>query len=290
MSRRKSRIWPLAVIALAWCFSFYGMAAVSAAAPVGLLAAASMLASGGVLLLAQRLRRRPGVKWNRKSLPPVAAAAAFYALYFVFASYFAVYVGVAELTAVFSLQSLTCLIGFSLVKELYIRQRTILCVGVISIGAVCVAQLSPFGGPSPVWCALLLGLLLCWTLSVILTLDLMEEYPADFLLGWQNLMGGLIALPIAILDPTGFSVPDGTALLLFLAGACIWGMSMPVLFQELQASDTISSGVVFSAVPICCMLAGKIVLEGAGSGVQILGFCLLCVGVALTYFDIRREN
>ena len=290
MSRHKNCVWPLAVAALAWCFSFYGTAAVSDAGPAGLFAAASMLVSGGELLLSRRLRRRPGVKWNRESLPPAAAAAAFYALYFVCASYFAAYIGVAELTAVFSLQSLTCLIGFSLVKELYIRQRTILCVGIISIGAVCVVQLSPLGVPAPVWGSLLLGLLLCWTLSVILTLDLMAEDPADFILGWQNLMGGEIALPAATLDPAGYSVPDGAALVLFLAGSCLWGAGMPVLFQRLRTSDAISSGIVFSAVPICCMLARSIVFEGASSGLHTLGFCLLCVGVALTYFDIRREN
>lgn len=290
MSNHKNRVWPLAAIGLIWCLSFCGMAAMAGAAPAGLFAAVSMLVSGGELILIRRVRRRPRVGWSRESLPPASASAAFYALYFVLASYLAVQVGAGELAAVFSMQGLTCLIGFSLVKELYIRQRTILCVGITSIGAVCVIRISALGRSAPAWCALLLGLLLCWTLYVILTLDLMAEYPADFVLGWQNLIGGLIALPAAILDPTGFFVPDGAALLVFLAGACLWGAGMPVLFKKLQTSGAISSGVLFSAAPICCMLVWRIMFEGADSRLQMFGFWLLCVGAALTYFDIRREN
>ncbi len=290
MAKRDERVWPLAVLSLIWYLSFCGIAAMAEYGPVGVFAGNSMFLSGGALALVEKFRHRSRVKWKKKSLPPAATATVFYALYVVSASYLAVYSGVVELAAVSSLQSLAFLIGFSLVKELYIRQRTILCVGITSIGAVCAMEIAAPVGSLFLWCVLLLGTLLCWTLYVILTLDLMEAYPVDFILARQNLTGGALALSTAVLDPSGFSIPGGVPVLFFLSGACLWGLGMPLLLKGLQTPDKISSDILFSAVPICCMLACRLVFEGGGSRLQILGLCLLCAGTALAYFDMRGAS
>lgn len=275
----------LVCAALLWLVSSAGVAAVLPYVPAGLAASASMLITGGLCLALRRLGGGGKVRWRREHWPIAAVSGGLYGAYMVLSAYWTALAGLRELTVSFSLQCLTLLIGLSLVKDLYIRPRTVLSVAVTAVGAVCAMELGT-ADSLLLWCLVPLGLLLAWTLWLILTLDLAEEYPLRFTVGWQNVLGGLMALPVAIFDPAGIAVPDGGAALLFAAGACLWSGGLPLLLGRLKGRTPIAGSVVFGAIPVCGLLGWKLVGEGLSSGLHVFGLGLLCVGVVLACLDM----
>lgn len=282
----------LAGAALVWLLNLAGLTLLAEQIPAGLLASASMLISGVLGLAVRRAGSGAGIRWRREHWPVAAVSSGLYAGYMVLAACWASLAGLGELTVAFSLQCLTLLIGLSLVKEQYIRPRTVLSVAVTAIGAVCAMGM---GGRELrlVWYLVPLGLLITWTLWLILTLDLAEEYPAQFVVGWQNVWGGLMALSVAVFDPKGIACPGGGALLLFLGGAVLWSIGLPLLLGRLKGRNTISGSLVFGAMPVCGLLGWKLLGEQLAPGLPMLGLGLLCVGEVLACADMlgtRQEK
>lgn len=286
---RKLGLAALAGAALIWLADLAGVAAMSEYAPAGLLASASMLSSGVLGLAVGRVRSGAGIRWRREHWPVAAVSSGLYAAYMVLAGYWASLAGLRELAVAFSLQCLTLLIGLSLVKDLYIRPRTVLSVAVTAIGAVCAMGVGAEKLPLS-WYLVPLGLLLAWTLWLILTLDLTEEYPVEFTVGWQNVWGGLMALPVAIFDPNGISRPGGRALLLFLGGACLWSGGLPLLLGRLKGRNSIAGSLVFGAIPVCGLLVWELLGERLTEGLAVFGLGLLCVGVVLASVDMPETE
>lgn len=290
---KQTGIAALAAAALIWLLDLAGVAAMAEHAPAGLLAAGTMLISGVLGLAVRKVRARPGLRWRREHWPVAAVSSVLYAGYVVLASYWASLAGLSELAVAFSLQCLTLLIGLSLVKDLYIRPRTVLSVAVTAIGAVCAMGMGTLADSLLLWCLVPLGMLLTWTLWLILTLDLAEEYPSDYTVSWQNVWGGLMALPVAIFDPAGFSAPGCGALLLFVGGACLWSGGLPLLLLRLKGVNLIAGSILFGTLPVCCLLGWRLAGESHPSGLHVFGASLLCVGVVLACLDMggtRKEK
>jgi inner membrane transporter RhtA len=132
--------------------------------------------------------------------------------------------------------------------------------------------------------ALALGAALCWALYILASRRAGSfASPADSLIVAISI-GGLAALPLAVI--AGFQI-GAVGVLALLVGVAVTGRIMPYAFEifALRLMPPGSAGVLFSVVPVIAVAVGFVVLDEPYSSPQIIGLIAVVAGSAMVLRD-----